>query len=56
MRLPERLLEKLVCPGCKGKLEYIQEENRLICKACNLGFRIVDDIPILLLDEADKIK
>lgn len=55
MRLPDRLLEKLACPGCKGKLEYREEENRLVCRSCRLAYRITDDIPVLLPDEADKL-
>ena len=55
MRLPDRLLEKLACPRCKGKLDYREEENRLVCGGCRLAYRITDDIPVLLPDEADKL-
>ncbi len=55
MRLPDRLLEKLVCPRCKGKLDYREEENRLVCGSCRLAYRITDDIPVLLPDEAEKL-
>lgn len=48
-------MEKLVCPKCKGKLDYKEDDNRLICGVCQLAFRITDDIPVLLLDEAEKI-
>ncbi len=52
--LDEKLLEVLVCPKCKGGLEYQREEERLICWSCALRFQIKEDIPILLLDEAEK--
>lgn len=52
--LDESLLEILACPKCKGKLEYKKEENKLICHNCRLIFRIEDDIPIMLIDEAEK--
>jgi len=50
--LDEKLLEILVCPKCKGELEYKPEANELICNACRLIYDIKDDIPIMLIDEA----
>jgi uncharacterized protein YbaR (Trm112 family) len=50
--LDQELLEILVCPACKGELEYRPEANELVCHACRLRFPIQDDIPIMLLDEA----
>ena len=50
--LEPELLEILVCPKCKGELEYRVEENELVCERCRLRFEIRDDIPIMLLDEA----
>ncbi len=55
MALSDKLLEKLACPVCKGELEYDQKANRLTCQACRMGYRVVDDIPILLADEAEKL-
>ncbi len=55
MALPEKLLSKLVCPACRGKLNYQEKENRLICNECHLAYKIVDNIPILLVDEAEKL-
>lgn len=52
MSLDEKLLEILVCPKCKGELEYREEEQVLICNACRLRYEIKDDIPIMLIDEA----
>jgi uncharacterized protein YbaR (Trm112 family) len=50
--LSKDLLEILACPKCKGDLEYKSEENQLICHECRLIYRIEDDIPIMLIDEA----
>jgi uncharacterized protein YbaR (Trm112 family) len=51
--LSPELLQILVCPKCKGDLEYRHEpEESLACHACRLVFRVEDDIPIMLLDEA----
>lgn len=48
----EELLEILVCPKCKGELEYRADEDELVCPRCRLRFEVRDDIPIMLLDEA----
>lgn len=53
MSLDPSLLEILVCPRCRGELEYREEEQQLRCAACRLIYRIEDDIPILLIDEAE---
>lgn len=53
--LDQKLLELLVCPKCKGELEYDREENTLICNHCYLKYRIEDDIPIMLIEEAEVI-
>ena len=53
MPLDEELLEILVCPKCKGELEYREGEEALLCHECRLRYRIDDDIPIMLIDEAE---
>jgi len=56
MSLAPDLLEILVCPKCKGDLEYRQEpEELLVCQACQLAYPVEDDIPIMLIDEARKL-
>lgn len=52
--LPDKLLEILACPKCKGELDYDRENERLICQKCRLRYRIDDDIPIMLIDDAEK--
>ncbi len=52
--LDQKLLDILACPQCKGDLEYKPEENHLICLACHLIYHIKDDIPVMLIDEAEK--
>ena len=47
-----RLLDILVCPVCKGPLEYRKAQSELVCKACRLAYAIKDDIPVMLEDEA----
>lgn len=50
--LDERLLEILVCPKCKGDLEYRTDPEELVCGRCALRYEVRDDIPVMLIDEA----
>lgn len=54
MLAPE-LLEILVCPHCKGDLVHIVAPEALDCPACRLRYPIRDGIPVMLVDEAEKI-
>lgn len=53
--LDQRLLEILVCPKCKGELEYREAEEELVCHACGLRYEVRDGIPIMLIDEAKPV-
>lgn len=53
--LDPQLLEILVCPKCKGGLEYREADAELVCLACRLRYEIRDGIPIMLIDEARPI-
>lgn len=55
MGLSQDLLDILVCPQCKGALEYSENEAKLLCHACRLAYRIEEDVPIMLVDEAQRI-
>jgi uncharacterized protein YbaR (Trm112 family) len=50
----KELLEILVCPKCKGELQYDKEQDKLTCNICRLIYAVKDDIPIMLIDEAEK--
>jgi LSD1 subclass zinc finger protein len=52
MSLDPDLLAILVCPRCKGPLEYRPDAPELACAACRLAYPVRDGIPILLVDEA----
>ncbi len=54
MPLSPELLSILVCPACKGDLVYDEGVQRLTCNACRLRYPIVDDIPVMLADQAEK--
>lgn len=54
MSIAPDLRDILVCPKCKGALEYTSEAagETLRCHACRLVYAVEDDIPIMLIDEA----
>ena len=52
----KRLLELLVCPVTKMRLEYDAERQELISRAAGLAFPIRDGIPVMLEDEARKLE
>jgi len=54
MALSPDLLNMLVCPACKGELVYDASAGTLTCNACRLRYKVVDDIPVMLVDEAEK--
>ena len=55
MTLSPQLLAILVCPKCKGELEYREAESSLVCRRCALRYPVREDIPIMLVDEASPL-
>lgn len=53
--LDRELLSILVCPRCKGELRHEESPPALVCPACRLRYPVRDDIPILLIDEAEAL-
>lgn len=51
--LRKELLDILCCPKCKGDLDYDAKGNTLTCKGCGKIYQIKDDIPIMLVDDAE---
>jgi len=52
MSFSPQLLEILVCPKCKGPLEYREAEQVLNCTSCRLSYPIREGIPVMLIDDA----
>ncbi|MGE0007251.1 MAG: Trm112 family protein [Parvibaculaceae bacterium] len=50
-----RLLEILVCPVTKTRLDYDRERQELVSRAARLAYPIRDGIPIMLADEAREL-
>lgn len=51
------LLEILRCPACvreKEGLLDLHQDTWLVCRDCGRKYPIVDDIPVMLIDEGDK--
>jgi uncharacterized protein len=51
------LLEILRCPACvrekDGMLDLVRD-SWLVCRDCQRKYPIVEDIPVMLIDEGDK--
>ncbi|HZP41308.1 MAG TPA: Trm112 family protein [Candidatus Binatia bacterium] len=56
MAISRELLEILACPQCKGEIVLTEREDALVCGACKLRYPIKDDIPIMLVDEAERLE
>ena len=52
----KKLISMLVCPLSKEKLIYDEEKQELIAKKSGLAYPVKDGIPIMLPEEARKIK
>lgn len=50
-----KLLEILVCPMTKTRLEYNRETQELVSRAARVAYPIRDGIPIMLADEAREL-
>lgn len=55
MPLDPQLLEILACPDDKGPLLYFESEDSLYNPRLKRRYAIKDDIPIMLIDEAETV-
>jgi uncharacterized protein YbaR (Trm112 family) len=55
MALNPKLLEILACPEDKGPLLYFEDEQALYNPRLKRRYAIKDDIPIMLVDEAETV-
>ena len=55
--LPEDFLAILRCPACVketgGQLTLVKD-SWLVCQDCGRKYPIVDDIPVMLIDQGDR--
>lgn len=55
MTISQELLSILACPNCKGELVLLADGSGLVCEACRIRYPIRDGIPVMLVDEAEKL-
>ena len=55
MALDQQLLDILACPEDKGPLLYFEAEGALYNPRLKRRYAIRDDIPIMLVDEAETV-
>ena len=54
-KLPEGLLDILVCPQTKAPLRYDEANQELISESAKLAYKIKDGIPVMSPEEARKL-
>ena len=54
-KIDPRLLEILVCPATRTKLNYDEAKNELVSKSARLAYPIRDGVPIMLAGEAREL-
>jgi uncharacterized protein YbaR (Trm112 family) len=52
--LDAELLEILVCPNDRGDVDYLEDEQVIVCRTCGYRYPVRDGIPVMLIDEAGK--
>jgi uncharacterized protein YbaR (Trm112 family) len=52
MAIDPQLLAILACPLCKAEVKLTADGKGLKCVQCHRVYRIEDDIPVMLIDEA----
>lgn len=55
MALDAQLLDILACPDDKGPLLYFEDEACLYNPRLKRRYRIEDDIPVMLVEEASEV-
>lgn len=51
MPVSQDLLEILVCPACRARVELKEDSTALVCQRCGRSYPIQDDIPSMLIVE-----
>ncbi len=49
--IDKELLEILACPLCRTEVKL--ENDKIVCTNCGRRYPIKDDIPVMLIDEAE---
>ncbi len=51
--IKRELLDILACPQCKGPVKF--RDDALICEKCMLLYKVKNDIPVMLIEEAESL-
>ncbi|MEO7804528.1 MAG: Trm112 family protein [Actinomycetota bacterium] len=53
--MKKELIEMLICPNCRGEIEYRESQDTIACVGeCKYEYPVVEGIPHMLIDEARK--
>jgi uncharacterized protein len=52
----QELVDLLVCPACRGAIEYKDRRKLIICQECGRRYPVRDGIPVMLVEEAEQPK
>jgi uncharacterized protein len=55
MPLDPLLIELLACPQDKGPLLWFEDEDLLYNPRLHRGYKVVDSIPVMLIDESTQV-
>lgn len=55
MSISPDLLKIIACPKCRGEVRLNEAQDAFLCTPCRLRYRIENDIPIMLIDEAEPL-
>lgn len=55
MAIDKDLLAILACPKCKGDIHLAEKQDGLICDVCRLMYPVKDEIPVMLIEEAESL-
>ena len=50
----QELLDILVCPACRTKV--VLADDLLVCSGCGRRYRVHDGIPVMLIEEGDRLR
>lgn len=55
-KVDPKMLEALICPVTKGRLDYNSETGELISKKARLAYPVRNGVPVMLASEAREIQ
>jgi uncharacterized protein len=56
MDLDHKLMDILACPQCKGELVIDDAHHGLVCPVCRLRYPVEQGIPMMLIEQAERLE